>query len=60
MQLELDETNFDYRYYRNKGWFESDYYYPTRLGPLKKTAGRLIDSFQKRQTKRRRSSQPRS
>lgn len=57
MQLELDETSFDYCYYRDKGWFESDYFYPTRLGPLKKTAGRLIDSFQKRQTKRRRSSQ---
>ena len=57
MQLELDETSFDYRYYRDKGWFESDYFYPARLGPLKKSAGRLIDSFQKRQTKRRRSSQ---
>ena len=57
MQLELDETSFDYRYYRDKGWFESDYFYPTRLGPVKRTVGRLIDSVQKRQTQRRRSSQ---
>jgi multimeric flavodoxin WrbA len=56
MQLELDASSFDYCYYRDKGWFESDYFYPARLGPLKKAAGRLIDSFQKEQTKRRRSS----
>jgi len=57
MQLELDETSFDYRYYRDKGWFESDYFYPARLGPLKMSAGRFIDSLQKRRTMRRRSSQ---
>lgn len=59
MRLELDETSFDYCYYRDKGWFESDYFYPTRLGPLKKAAGRLIDTFQEGLTKRRRSSQAR-
>jgi hypothetical protein len=32
-------------YYSDKGWFESDYYYPTRLGALKKAAGNLIDSL---------------
>jgi len=57
MRLELDESSFDYCYYRDKGWFDSDYFYPTRLGPLKKTAGRLIDAFQKGRTKHRRSSQ---
>ena len=35
----------DYRYYADKGWFESDYYYPTRLGALKKAAGHLFDSM---------------
>lgn len=33
----------DHAYYRDQGWFESDYYYPTRLGPLKKAAGVLFD-----------------
>ena len=33
----------DYRYYTEKGWFKSDYYYPTRLGALKKVAGKLFD-----------------
>jgi multimeric flavodoxin WrbA len=40
-----DEGHRDYRYYTEQGWFESDYYYPTRLGPVKKVAGRLIDSM---------------
>jgi multimeric flavodoxin WrbA len=43
MQLMLDETSPDYRYYRDNGWFASDYYYRTPLGPLKKAAGRLFD-----------------
>ena len=54
MKLELDERNFDYRYYRDKGWFESDYFYPLRLGPVKKLAGKFLDSFQTRRTKKRR------
>ncbi len=45
IRLLLDDRKCDYRYYREKGWFESDYYYPTGLGPLKKAAGRLIDSL---------------
>jgi multimeric flavodoxin WrbA len=44
MRLELDESCLDYRYYRDKGWFESDYYYPTHLDPLKKGVGKLVDS----------------
>jgi len=40
-----DEGSRDYRYYTEQGWFESDYYYPTRLGLLKKAAGKLIDSM---------------
>lgn len=43
MQLELDESFGDYRYYAENGWFASDYYYPTRLGALKKGAGKLFD-----------------
>ena len=44
MRLMLDDRSCDYKYYRDKGWFESDFYYPTRLGPLKKGAGKLFDS----------------
>jgi len=38
-----DPRSRDYRYYEEKGWLESDYFYPTRLGGLKKAAGRLFD-----------------
>lgn len=41
----LDDRNQDFRYYREQGWFDSDYYYPTRLGPLKRAAGRLFDAM---------------
>ncbi len=33
----------DYHYYKEKGWFESDYYYDTSLALLKKLAGKLFD-----------------
>jgi multimeric flavodoxin WrbA len=33
----------DYAYYREQGWFESGYYYPTRLGPFKRAAGAFFD-----------------
>jgi multimeric flavodoxin WrbA len=45
MGLELDESCIDYRYFRDKGWFESDYYYPTHLDPLRKGVGKLVDSL---------------
>ncbi len=47
-KLELDDSNRDYTYYAEKGWFESDYYYPTRLGALKKGAGKLFDAWSAR------------
>jgi len=53
MKLELDEESYDFRYYRDKGWFESGYFYPVRLGPAKKAAGRLFESFQARRTRAR-------
>jgi multimeric flavodoxin WrbA len=55
MGLELDERSFDYRYYKDKGWFESDYYYSVRLGALKKLAGSLFDSIATRMTRNRKS-----
>jgi multimeric flavodoxin WrbA len=42
-RVELDDSSRDYTYYVSKGWLESDYYYPTRLGALKKGAGKLFD-----------------
>ncbi len=45
IRLELDDSFRDYTYYADKGWLESDYYYPTRLGGLKKGAGKLFDSL---------------
>jgi multimeric flavodoxin WrbA len=42
-QQMLDEDKCDHAYFRDRGWFESDYYYPTRLGPFKKAAGAFFD-----------------
>jgi multimeric flavodoxin WrbA len=53
IRLELDDRSRDYRYYAEKGWFESDYYYPTRIGPLMKGAGNLFDAVSARMTKAR-------
>jgi multimeric flavodoxin WrbA len=48
MRLLLDDRSRDYRYYKDKGWFESDYYYPVPLGALKKATGSLFDSVSSR------------
>jgi len=48
----LDDSYKDYRYYAEKGWFESDYYHPTSLGPLKKLVGCLADFAGRRMAKR--------
>ena len=50
----LDERSQDYRHYAEQGWFESDYFYPTHLGPLKNAAGSLFDSLATIETRRRR------
>jgi hypothetical protein len=51
IRLMLNETNRDYRYCREQGWFESDYFYPTRLNLLKKAAGKLFDYTSSRSVK---------
>jgi multimeric flavodoxin WrbA len=53
IRLELDETSRDWRYYRDKGWFEGDYYYPVKLGPAKRAAGGLFDFVGARMAKAR-------
>ncbi len=37
----MDEA--DWTYYRDHGWYESDFYYPTHLGPMKRMFGALFD-----------------
>jgi hypothetical protein len=51
----LDETSRDFTYYRDKGWFDADYYYSTRLGMLKKATGSLVDSITMRMASNRES-----
>jgi len=43
MKLMQDDSFRDYRYYTEKGWFESDYYYPVKLNPLKRVVGWIFD-----------------
>jgi multimeric flavodoxin WrbA len=43
VKLLLDESWRDYTYYKNNGWFGSNYYYPTQLNPIKKLAGNFFD-----------------
>lgn len=45
--------NRDYAWYRDHGWFDSDYYYPTRLGPLKKAVGAAFDWLAARRSRPR-------
>ncbi|MBN2088827.1 flavodoxin family protein [candidate division KSB1 bacterium] len=53
IQLELDDSFRDYTHYNDKGWFESEYYYPVHLGPLKRLIGIFFESMAKRMTKNR-------
>ena len=39
---------YDYEYFQRKGWFESEYYCETALGPFKKLAGLLFDLLGRR------------
>lgn len=52
ISLMLDDTYRDYTYYRDKGWFESDYFYPVRLNVFKKIAGSLFDYTASRSAKK--------
>ena len=45
MKEMLDDRSRDYIYYTEKGWFDSDYYYPIHLGPLRKATGKLFDQM---------------
>ena len=43
MKMKLDENFRDYKYYTEKGWFSSDFFYPVKLSPVKKMVGKLFD-----------------
>ncbi|MBP7462446.1 MAG: flavodoxin family protein [Candidatus Delongbacteria bacterium] len=43
IKSQLSEKFKDYRYYKEKGWFESDYYYPVKLNLIKKLIGKFSD-----------------
>ncbi len=43
IKLTLGEDKRDYSYYRDHGWFSSDFYYPIELGLVKKSAGAAFD-----------------
>jgi multimeric flavodoxin WrbA len=45
MKKMLDESWRDYTYWRDKGWFESDYFYPVKLNPIKKLTGKVFDKL---------------
>lgn len=53
MRLELAEDRRDHVYYREHGWFDSDYFYATRLGPLKRAAGAAFDRLAARSSRAR-------
>jgi multimeric flavodoxin WrbA len=53
MKLELGDDNRDHVYYRDHGWFDSDYYTPAKLGPLGKAAGAAFDWMAARTAKPR-------
>jgi len=44
----LDDRSRDFNYFRDKGWFESDYYYPTRVSLPMKALGRSLDAVANR------------
>jgi multimeric flavodoxin WrbA len=39
----VDQNYRDHQYYKEKGWFEADFYYPTSLGLVKRLTGNLFD-----------------
>jgi multimeric flavodoxin WrbA len=53
VRLMLDETYRDFTCYRDKGWFESNYFYPAHLNMFKKAAGSLFDLTASRSVEKR-------
>ncbi len=45
IRTRLDDSNPDYRYFAENGWFKSGYYYPADLSPVQKAIGMICDLF---------------
>jgi multimeric flavodoxin WrbA len=43
MGIMLNDTNRDYVFYKKNGWFETEFYYPVKLGTVKRWFAKLID-----------------
>lgn len=41
----LNEDFGDYQYYKKKGWFESDYFYPVKFNLLERVTGNIVDGI---------------
>jgi multimeric flavodoxin WrbA len=52
-KIMLNENFRDYTYCKENGWFESDYYYPVRMGSVKKMMGHGFDMVAHRMAKNR-------
>lgn len=49
----LNEKYKDYTFFKEKGWFESDYYYPVKLNLFKKITGIFFDKIAIKMANRR-------
>ena len=45
IKKQADPNSLDYHYYADHGWFQSDYFYPTRLNLFQRAAGHLMDEM---------------
>lgn len=45
IKSQLDDNYRDFTYYKEKGWFDADFYYPVKLNPVKKLTGKLFDAI---------------
>jgi len=43
IRLNAPRDKRDWAYYQETGWFESDFYYPVDIGPIRRAAGALFD-----------------
>jgi multimeric flavodoxin WrbA len=52
-KLLAGDDNRDHAHYRDQGWFDSDYFYPVELGPLKEAVGAVFDRVAARKIRQR-------
>jgi multimeric flavodoxin WrbA len=47
MKYMLDDLYRDHNYFMEKGWFDSDFYYPVKLNPIMRGFGNLFDRMER-------------